>query len=166
MLRAAFTMHGAQRRAFHISRQQLAEKSAVNTDQIAQKLNLSFRTEGIFQQALTHKSFKHGKVPTNERLEAVGQRALSQMLTDAAVAKHGSEVKADVLKKFVGERMELQALAARFDTLGLLDGAQYDLRTNAASNVVKAKAVKAVVGAVYHDQGWNATKEFVNKHLV
>ncbi|KAF7722763.1 hypothetical protein EC973_002717 [Apophysomyces ossiformis] len=157
---------GSQRRAFHVSCLSFAEKQATNTEQIAQKLNLTFRTEGIFQRALTHKSFKHGKVPTNERLEEIGQRALAQMLTDAAVESHGTNVEADVLKTFVQQRMASETLQSRFDALGLHEGCQYDLPPGKVGPVVKAKAVKAVVGAVYHDQGWNATKEFVKKHLL
>ena len=37
------------------------------------RLGVDLKSEGILEQALTHKSYKHGTVPTNVRLELIGK---------------------------------------------------------------------------------------------
>lgn len=74
-------------------------------------------------QALTHKSFKHGKVPSNERLQYVGRRSLEYFALEANLEKKSVEE----LKNAVVSVSEQTHLAAKFDALGLEGGVQCHL---------------------------------------
>lgn len=75
-------------------------------------------------QALTHKSFKHGKVPSNERLQYVGQRSLEFFALEASL---NNKTGVESLKKTIVDVFEPAHLAAKFDALGLEAGVQCHL---------------------------------------
>lgn len=112
-----------QRRSMHVTRALLMEKSAspsFNTQTVAAGLNL---TPSVLTQALTHKSYKHGKVPSNERLQYVGHRSLEFFALEANLNKGGVEE----LKNAIVKVFEPAHLAAKFDALGLEAGVQCHL---------------------------------------
>lgn len=49
--------------------------------EIATRLGLDL-SDSLLTQTFTHKSYKHGSVPTNERLETIGRRVLEFYVTD------------------------------------------------------------------------------------
>jgi dsRNA-specific ribonuclease len=84
-----YLLHIAQqtRRSIHFTRTLFNEKSAspsFNTQTVAAQFNLS---PNVLTQALTHKSYKHGKVPSNERLQYVGRRSLEFFAMEANMDK-------------------------------------------------------------------------------
>ncbi|KAI8638324.1 ribonuclease-III-like-domain-containing protein [Parasitella parasitica] len=166
MLRAsASKLMAAQqsRRSIHTSRSLLAEKSAspdFNAQSMAEQFNL---TPSVLTQALTHKSFKHGKIPSNERLQYVGHRSLEFFATEANMEKAKS---AEQLQKAVLDVLDPAYLSTKFDALSLEAGVQCHLPQNTVSPAVKSQTVQALVGAVYHERGLNAAKEFVKKHVL
>ncbi|KAL1930783.1 hypothetical protein VTP01DRAFT_10945 [Rhizomucor pusillus] len=128
---------------------------------IASKLGFSIRTPGILQQALTHKSFKHDTVPSNERLEYLGQRVLTLLVTEHQATNASN---AEQLKAAVDEKLDHDRLKSKLETLGLDKGLQYHLPKEGSK--VPAKAMTAFVGAIYQDNGMEATRKFVKKYLL
>lgn len=111
-------------RSIHISRSLLAEKSAsstFNAQSMAEQFNL---TPSVLTQALTHKSFKHGKVPSNERLQFVGHRSLEFFAMEVNMEKIKS---VGELKKAVSDVFDPAYLGTKFDALGLEAGVQCHL---------------------------------------
>ncbi|KAI8060418.1 ribonuclease-III-like-domain-containing protein [Gilbertella persicaria] len=151
--------HLVQRRTLHSTRTLNAEKPAsFNTQALADQLQLSPAT---LTQALTHKSYKHGKVPTNERLQYVGRRSLEFFAMEANMSKNVDELSQAVKNVFKTEH-----LVARFDALGLEPGVRCNLPAGKVTTAVKSQAIEAIVGAVYHERGLNAAKEFAKKHVL
>ncbi|KAI9359831.1 ribonuclease-III-like-domain-containing protein [Pilaira anomala] len=153
----------AQRRSIHLTRALFNEKAAsasFNTKSVAEQLNLS---PNVLTQALTHKSFKHGKVPSNERLQYVGHRSLEFFALEASL---NNKTGVESLKKAIVNVVEPAHLAAKFDALGLEAGIQCHLPQDVVTPSVKSKTLEAIVGAVYHERGLNAAKEFVKKHVL
>ncbi|KAI7894701.1 ribonuclease-III-like-domain-containing protein [Mucor mucedo] len=151
-----------QRRSMHWSRALFMEKASspsFNTKSVADQLSLS---PSVLTQALTHKSFKHGKVPSNERLQYVGHRSLEFFALEANMNKQGVEE----LKNAIVKVFEPAHLAAKFDALGLEAGVQCHLPQDVVTLSVKSKTLEAIVGAIYHERGLNAAKEFVKKHVL
>ncbi|KAI8351778.1 ribonuclease-III-like-domain-containing protein [Choanephora cucurbitarum] len=167
MLSSALKQFTAQQpmrcRAFHNARTLHAEKSvspSFNTQAVAEQFSLSPAT---LAQALTHKSYKHGKVPTNERLQYVGRRSLEFFAMEANLAKKNNVTElADAVKSV----FKVDHLTNKFDALGLEAGVQCDLPKGKVTSAVKVQVVEAMVGAVYHERGLNAAKEFVKKHVL
>ncbi|KAG1152324.1 hypothetical protein G6F37_000519 [Rhizopus arrhizus] len=150
------TAQCCSRRSLYTSRSLFIEKTS-NIQSVAEQLQLSPST---LSQALTHKSFKHGKVPNNERLQYLGRRSIEYFAVDLNKAKSAEE-----LKTIIKQTLEPQHLGARFDALGLESNVQCTLPGGQISPSVKSQAVQALVGAVYHERGLNAAKEFVKKNI-
>ncbi|KAI7867977.1 ribonuclease III domain-containing protein [Spinellus fusiger] len=133
-------------------------ESQVTESFLRTKLDVSFQTKDILSQALTHSSFKHGTVPNNERLEIIGRRYLEFVAMDMALSTAGEQLPDKVL-----DMTSNGVLAARFDTLDMGLGLQANVPD--VSNSMKAIALKALVGAVYHDRGIEETKRFIEKYV-
>lgn len=142
------------RRSLHMSRT-LFEQSQIES--IANQFKLS---PNVLTQALTHKSFKHGNVPNNERLQYLGRRSLEYFAVDLNKSQNAQQ-----LNQIIGKANESQHLVARFDALGLESAVRCQLPGNNVSPAVKSKVMQALVGAVYHEQGLNAAREFVKKTI-
>ncbi|KAJ8658113.1 hypothetical protein O0I10_006120 [Lichtheimia ornata] len=159
----AFTQTiGVARRSFHCGRTLQDKKAAspsFNAEAVSQQLGVSFKTPNILQRALTHKSYEHGSVPSNERLAYLGARVLQLSACESGLTSSS-------LQDHVQEHTNLDRLAKKFDGLNLADGMQYHVPGSSMPPKIKATAVNAVIGAVYHDQGYAAAQEFVKKHVL
>ncbi|KAI9282740.1 ribonuclease-III-like-domain-containing protein [Sporodiniella umbellata] len=151
------TVRSCSRRSFHTSRSLSIQKTSSNIQAAAKEFKLS---PNALSQALTHKSFKHGNAPNNERLQLLGRRSLEYFVIDANIGKN-----AETLLSIIKQYSATEHLSARFDALGLEKNIQYELPTRKTANSVKSQAVQALVGAVYHEQGLNAAKEFAKKNV-
>lgn len=97
----------------------LAEKTispSFNLQSTAEKFNLS---PAVFTQALTHKSYKHGTVPHNERLQYLGRRSLEFFAMESNKEKSLEE-----LEKYASKVFDADFLARKFDALGIEGGVQ------------------------------------------
>ncbi|ORX89481.1 ribonuclease III [Basidiobolus meristosporus CBS 931.73] len=136
------------------------------SDRISVKLDDS----ELLLQSMTHKSFDHARVPTNERLEFVGEKVLNMYAAQHIFEKFAdidAQQYEDLLEQYIGK----DALAQ----FGLDNGIEEVMRWKPASNqkdskiglnTVSAKAVSALVGAVFHAQGAKNAKEIIQKHLL
>ncbi|CAO3676737.1 unnamed protein product [Rhizopus microsporus] len=89
------------RRSLHMSRT-LFEQSQIES--IANQFKLS---PNVLTQALTHKSFKHGNVPNNERLQYLGRRSLEYFAVDLNKSQNAQQ-----LNQIIGKANESQHLVA------------------------------------------------------
>ncbi len=115
-------------------------------------------TEELLQQALTHRSYayEHGGLPTNERLEFLGDAVLGLVVTDALYRAH-PELPEGQLAKLRAAVVNSRALAGVARGLDL--GAWLRLGRGEESTGGREKAsiladcLEAVIGAVYLDLG-------------
>lgn len=118
-----YLLSGVARRSFHCGRTLQDKKAAspsFNAEALSQQLGVSFKTPNILQRALTHKSFEHGTVPSNERLAYLGARVLQLSACENSLTSSSSS-----FKDHVSEQISLERLAKKFDGLNLTDGMQY-----------------------------------------
>ncbi len=122
----------------------------------------------LLDQALTHRSFafEHGGLPTNERLEFLGDAVLGLVVTDEIYNDHPDDQE--------GRLAKLRAAAVRSETLaeiarGLDLGGYVKLgRGEAASggadkDSILADTLEAILGAVYLDQGFATAYDLVQR---
>lgn len=117
--------------------------------------------------ALTHRSFAHeaGGIPTNERLEFLGDAVLGVIVTEALYRRH-PELPEGELAKMRSATVSQRALSEVARTLGL---GQYillgkgELRTGGAGkDSILSDTVEALIGAVYLSHGLERTRELVH----
>jgi ribonuclease III len=122
----------------------------------------------ILERALTHRSFayENGGLPTNERLEFLGDSVLGLVVTDALYHGH-PELPEGQLAKLRAAVVNMRALAdvgrglqlGRFLRLGR--GEEGTGGRDKAS--ILADTVEALIGAVYIDSGLDAASKLVHR---
>lgn len=116
--------------------------------------------------ALTHRSFAYeaGGLPTNERLEFLGDSVLGLVVTDRLFLDH-PELPEGELAKMRASCVSQRALAtvARDIQLGeyLLLGKGETATGGAEKDSILCDAFEAVIGAVYLSRGLDEAREFV-----
>ena len=112
----------------------------------------------LLQRALTHRSYayENGGLPTNERLEFLGDAVLGLVVTDTLYRTH-PDLPEGQLAKLRAAVVNAQALADVGRDLGLGDHLRLGRGEEATGGRDKASiladTVEAVLGAVYLDRG-------------
>jgi len=123
---------------------------------------------GLLEQALTHRSYayENGGLPTNERLEFLGDSVLGLVVTDALYRNH-PELPEGQLAKLRAAVVNMRALAevgreldlGRYVRLGR--GEESTGGRDKAS--ILADTVEALLGAVYIEAGLERAAELVHR---
>jgi ribonuclease III len=120
----------------------------------------------LLQLALTHRSFayENGGIPTNERLEFLGDSILGQAVTVKLFRDH-PELDEGELAKRRASLVSSVALAEIGRSIGLGPyirlGRGETMTGGADKPSILADTVEAIIGAVYLDAGGDAATEFV-----
>jgi ribonuclease-3 len=123
---------------------------------------------GLFERALTHRSYayENGGLPTNERLEFLGDSVLGLVVTDALYRNH-PELPEGQLAKLRAAVVNMRALADVGRDLDL--GTYVRLGRGEESTGGRDKAsiladtLEALLGAVYIDAGLERAAELVHR---
>jgi ribonuclease-3 len=121
---------------------------------------------GLLERALTHRSYayEHGGLPTNERLEFLGDSVLGVIVTDALYRTH-PDLPEGQLAKLRASVVNTRALAgvARSLELGkwLRIGKGEEVTNGRDKASILADTMEALIGAVYLDRGLDAATVMV-----
>lgn len=122
----------------------------------------------LLQRALTHRSYayENGGLPTNERLEFLGDSVLGLVVTDTLFRAH-PDLPEGQLAKLRAAVVNMRALAdvARQLDLGsfLRLGRGEEGTGGRDKSSILADTLEAVIGAVYIDRGLDAAAELVHR---
>ena len=125
-------------------------------------------SSAILDLALTHRSFayENGGVPTNERLEFLGDSVLGIIVTEELYHRF-PDFPEGRLAKLRAATVNMRALAevGRFLGLGeaLMVGKGEEVTGGREKNSMLADSVEALIGAIYVDQGFEKTATFVRR---
>jgi ribonuclease III len=122
----------------------------------------------LLERSLTHRSYayENGGLPTNERLEFLGDAVLGLVITDALYRRHPDEPEGQ-LAKLRASVVNMNALADVARSLGL--GAYLRLgRGEEATggrdkSSILADTLEAVLGAIYLDHGIEVARSLVHR---
>ena len=136
-----------------------------------EKLGFEFNDIGLLVTALTHRSYvnEHKKVSEhNERLEFLGDAVLEIVSSDYLFRNY--DYPEGVMTAIRAALVRTESICEAGKELGyaplvrLSKGEQQG--TERAHDVILADCFEAVIGAIYLDQGYEAAKEFINKHIL
>ncbi|MBI1326779.1 MAG: ribonuclease III [Alphaproteobacteria bacterium] len=128
------------------------------SENFCKKLGISFKSQSLLEQALTHSSLKQDE--NNERLEFLGDRVLSLVLAHALFTLFRDESEGELAKRHASlVRGELLADIGR--EIGLpeiikIGGEASNINTN-----IIADAFEALVGALYLDSGYPPCEKLI-----
>ena len=136
-------------------------------------LGVTFHHEDTLRQALVHRSYlnEHSGfvLEHNERLEFLGDAVLELVVTEYLYVTYPNP-EGD-LTNWRASLVNADRLAGVAQTLGLDEylylsrGEQKDA-SGKARRYILANAIEAVIGAVYLDQGWEVSKEFIHRTVL
>jgi ribonuclease-3 len=135
--------------------------------QLRDRLGLTVDLE-LLERALTHRSYayEHGGLPTNERLEFLGDSVLGLVVTDALFHRH-PDLTEGQLAKLRAAVVNMRALAQVGRSLDLGRyvrlGRGEEATGGRDKSSILADTVEALIGAVYLDSGLAAASELVHR---
>jgi ribonuclease-3 len=121
----------------------------------------------MLERALTHRSFayEHGGIPTNERLEFLGDSVLGVVVTDTLFRAH-PDLSEGRLAKLRAAVVNARALAEVARTIGLGRhiklGRGEEATGGRNKSSILSDTVEAVIGAVYLSGGFEASDSVVH----
>jgi len=124
--------------------------------------------EALLDRALTHRSFayEHGGLPTNERLEFLGDAVLGVVVTDTLFRAH-PDLSEGRLAKLRAAVVNARALAEVARTVGLGThiklGRGEEATGGRNKSSILSDTVEAVIGAVYLSGGFETATEVVHR---
>ncbi len=122
----------------------------------------------LLERALTHRSFayENGNLPTNERLEFLGDAVLSLVVTDALYHRH-PDLAEGRLAKLRAAVVNMRALAHVARALGVGDhillGKGEEGSGGRDKSSILADTLEALIGAVYVEHGVDVATAFVHR---
>jgi ribonuclease III len=134
---------------------------------LEERLDVTVRIE-LLDRALTHRSYayENGGLPTNERLEFLGDSVLGLVVTDTLFRIH-PDLPEGQLAKLRAAVVNMRALADVGRTLGLGAfirlGRGEETTGGRDKSSILADTVEAVIGAVYLDRGLDAAAALVHR---
>jgi ribonuclease-3 len=135
---------------------------------LQKKLGVSFRFPALLEEALVHTSYANENPAlapnSNERLEFLGDAVLELIIAEKLYAdcRHSDEGELTVLRAALVRRETLADVARRLglsEYLYLGRGEEAGGGNNKTVNL--AGAMEAVIGAIFLDQGWNASRDII-----
>ncbi|MDP2647829.1 MAG: ribonuclease III [Candidatus Yanofskybacteria bacterium] len=141
-------------------------------NELERRLGLTFRDKNFLRQALTHRSYLNENpswsLPHNERLEFLGDAVLELVVTEHLFNTfpnpegemtnwRAALVNANMLSR-ISQNFALN------DFLLLSRGEAKDV--GRARQYILANAVEALIGAIYLDQGYDGSKQFIQKFIL
>lgn len=133
---------------------------------------IKFKDKGLLRQAFTHRSYinenRGSGLEHNERLEFLGDAVLELVITDYLYNrfKDMDEGELTSLRSALVNAPTCALVAQRLganDFLLLSKGESKDV--GRARQYILANTTEAIIGALYIDQGYEASKEFILKHI-
>ncbi|MGH8774974.1 MAG: ribonuclease III [Jiangellaceae bacterium] len=141
--------------------------SPPSTAALRARLGLAVEPQ-LLERALTHRSFAYeqGGLPTNERLEFLGDSVLGLVVTDALFHRH-PDLSEGQLAKLRAAVVNMRALAQVGRRLELGEHVRLGRGEEATGgrdkSSILADTVEALIGAVYLDSGLSAAADLVHR---
>ncbi|HEY4528470.1 MAG TPA: ribonuclease III [Candidatus Paceibacterota bacterium] len=144
----------------------------MNLEQFEERAGIKFKDERLLKQAFTHRSYinenRGSALLHNERMEFLGDAVLELVITDYLYErmKDASEGEMTALRSALVNAETCARVATELGVnnyLLLSKGEAKD--TGRARLYILANTLEAIIGALYLDQGYDAAKEFILKHV-
>lgn len=143
-----------------------------NFTKLEKELNIEFHDKGLLQQAFCHRSYLNEnpsfKLRHNERLEFLGDAVLELIVTEYLFGNYKNPE--GELTNWRAALVNAQSLSETASELGLDDylllsrGEAKD--TGKARQYILADTFEAFLGALYLDQGLEASRKFVENNVI
>lgn len=151
----------------------IASYKEKNFSKLEKKIGTKFNNKDYLVQALVHRSYlnenRNFPLAHNERLEFLGDAVLELIVTEYLFENYlNPEGELTNWRAALVNAKMCSAVASELgleDYLFLSHGEAKDAGTKAREYIL-ANVLEAVIGAIYIDQGWDITKQFITRWVI
>ncbi len=145
----------------------MADTLEIDLEGLCERLGVDL-SPGLARLALTHRSFayEHGGVPTNERLEFLGDSVLGIVVTDTLYRSYPESAEGQLarMRAAIVNAKSLADVARTIDLGGfILLGRGEEATGGADKSSILADTMEAVIGAVYLDHGLREATDLIHR---
>jgi len=145
----------------------------INLEILEKKLEICFKNKTILKEALIHRSYLNEhpdvKIPSNERLEFLGDAILEFIISKILFEKFPKETEG-FLTAFRSKIVQTETLyqIAKNLSLGefLFLSKGEEKEKGRENRGILENALEALIGAIFLDQGMEKTEAFIKKHFL
>lgn len=140
--------------------------------QLEQKIGINFKNKDLLLQALTHRSYLNENtkwhLDHNERLEFLGDAVLELVVTEYLYNNYPDpEGEMTNWRAALVNANMLAKISAEFDLNDFVLLSRGEARdTGRARQYILANAIEALIGAIYLDQGYGPSGQFINRFVL
>lgn len=139
---------------------------------LQQLIGVTFKDESLLLSAVTHRSYlnehREATHSHNERLEFLGDAVLELVVTDFLFAKYPDKPEGELtaIRAALVNTVSLAAASEALEINPFLLLSKGEAKDEGrARQYILANAFEAFIGAIYLDQGYDAARDFIARHL-
>ena len=139
----------------------------MKVDEFEKKINYKFKNKSLIDLAFTHSSFKNKINKNYERLEFLGDRVLSLVISEDLFLKYSNENEGALSKRLsdLVSKQKLLEVANEISIKEMLKIDQFEKRNlKLKKNIsILSDVCEALIGAIYLDSNLENAKKFVSQ---
>ena len=140
----------------------------MKVDEFEKKINYKFKNKSLIDLAFTHSSFKNKINKNYERLEFLGDRVLSLVISEDLFLKYSNENEGALSKRLsdLVSKQKLLEVANEISIKEMLKMDQFEKRNlKLKKNIsILSDVCEALIGAIYLDTDLENAKKFISKY--
>ncbi len=132
-----------------------------NLKQIEKSLKINFKNKDLLRRSLIHKSFD--KNHNNEKLEFLGDRVIGLVISKKLLLLYPNEKEGIIDKRFASlvNKKTCAKVAIQLNLKKYIKTGQSYKDLKPSDEKILSDACEALIGALYLDQGLNASEKFI-----
>ena len=140
----------------------------MKVDEFEKKINYKFKNKGLINLALTHSSFQSKENKNYERLEFLGDRVLSLVISEDLFLKYPDENEGALSKRLSDliSKQKLLEVANEINIKNMLRIDQFEKKNlKLKKNIsILSDVCEALIGAIYLDSNLENARKFISKY--
>ena len=140
----------------------------MKVDEFEKKINYKFKNKGLINLALTHSSFQSKNNKNYERLEFLGDRVLSLVISEDLFLKYPDENEGALSKRLSDliSKQKLLEVANEINIKNMLRIDQFEKKNlKLKKNIsILSDVCEALIGAIYLDSNLENARKFISKY--
>ena len=140
----------------------------MKVDEFEKKINYKFKNKSLIDLAFTHSSFKNKINKNYERLEFLGDRVLSLVISEDLFLKYPTEDEGALSKRLsdLVSKQKLLEVANEISIKEMLKIDQFEKKNlKLKKNIsILSDVCEALIGAIYLDSNLENAKKFISKY--
>ena len=140
----------------------------MKVDEFEKKINYKFKNKSLIDLAFTHSSFKNKKNKNYERLEFLGDRVLSLVISEDLFLKYPNEDEGALSKRLsdLVSKQKLLEVANEISIKKMLKIDQFEKKNlKLKKNIsILSDVCESLIGAIYLDSNLENAKKFISKY--